>query len=258
MTYLEAIESANIARLAGDYSASEKALGIALLVQPDDPEALRLLALVQAYQDKLAEALSTITRAASAAPNDIDIRLARARIFGWNDNFAGAESLVDQIVAEAPNYVDAWTLKGRLAYYQGELPRSLEAFERAHALQPDSLDGFLGIGDVLQAQGKFDDARDYYRSAAELYPDSTEIQDRLSRMAGNDSRLWRIDFDGEYSSLGRTILADWNQQAVRVERKISNKGRIAGGVERAHRFGIADWLFKAGGLTGSPIGRARI
>ncbi len=246
-TFPDAMEKASKARLAGDFAASERALIEALQVFPDDPQALRQLALMQAFQDKLKDALNTIARAATQAPDDIDVRLTQARIVGWNDNFTRAESLVDQVINQAPDYADAWTLKGRLAYYQGDFPRALRAFDRAQALQPDSLEAFLGTGDVLRAQGKFENARDQYERAAALYPEDNEVQLRLSQPIENPGNLWRIDIDGEFSSLSRTPLGDWNQQNARIERMLSDRTRIMGGLERADRFGLSDWSFTLGG-----------
>lgn len=96
-----AIDAARAARRAQDFAAAERAYGQALAARPGDAEILTELALVQGFQAHYDAALATILRAEAAAPNDLDIRLAKARILGWMGRYAEAGTALDQVAGGA-------------------------------------------------------------------------------------------------------------------------------------------------------------
>jgi YaiO family outer membrane protein len=248
-SYSDLMDRAAAARLRGDFPAAEGHLRAALTASPQDVEATRLLALIIAFQGRLDEARATIERAYGLAPDNIDVRLSRARILGWSERFDAAEAEVDGIIAQMPDYADGWALKGRLAYYQQAYARSRDAFAKAEALAPGDLEVMLGLGDVALATGRRAEAAAYYAKAQQDYPESLDVQDRIARLAGDDPLPWRIDVDGEISSLSRTSLSNWSEQSVRLERKLAGAATVFGRVERYDRFSQSDWMIHGGGTT---------
>lgn len=77
-------ETAQAAYANGDFDQAKAILGHLLRERPDDPDLLRRMAAVEAAMGDLAAAQDTIDRAASLAPQDADIQLARANILFWN------------------------------------------------------------------------------------------------------------------------------------------------------------------------------
>jgi len=77
-----------------------------LAERPDDPDLLRRLAVAQAAAGRYDAAITTIDRAAALAPDDYDIRLARARILLWSGRVGAARKEAQVVRRAAPDYPD--------------------------------------------------------------------------------------------------------------------------------------------------------
>ncbi|MFK4003132.1 tetratricopeptide repeat protein [Qipengyuania sp. NPDC077563] len=109
-----AIHSAEAAQAEGNYSAARKLLSDLLAENPDDPDLLRRLARVEAAAGRLDVALDLIDRAATIAPQDFDIALARAYILYWRGDLKAAKDVTESIAAREPDYPDLATLQTSL------------------------------------------------------------------------------------------------------------------------------------------------
>ena len=108
------VQAAAEARTAGDYAQARRILSGLLDPMPDDPDLLRRLAMVEAGDGNLAEALSLVDRASQLAPDDLDVALARGYILYWLGEFDAAESAADLIAEHAPDYPELAVLQANL------------------------------------------------------------------------------------------------------------------------------------------------
>jgi YaiO family outer membrane protein len=97
-------ETAQLAYVSGDYTASKQTLETLLAANPDDPDLLRRLAAVDAAMGDLASARKSIDRALSLAPDDGDIQLARAYILLWSNEITAAHRQAEELAASRPEY----------------------------------------------------------------------------------------------------------------------------------------------------------
>ncbi len=81
---------------------------------PDDADVLRRLAAEQAAAGNLDLALATIERARMLAPDDLDIRLARARILTWSGRRDDARAEADTVAARDPRYPELAEVRAAL------------------------------------------------------------------------------------------------------------------------------------------------
>jgi YaiO family outer membrane protein len=251
------IRAGMTARRAGDFAAAETAFQRALALQPGDAETLTMLALVQGYQNKYEQALTTITAAEAVAPQDMDITLAKARILAWMSRYQEAGVAIDRVITARPTDAEAWALKGRIAYYQDRPSAARAAFTEALKHDPRHLDATLGLGDVARAGGDEQTAQRQFLRAQALDPASRDVQDRLNARADDTTPKWLLSTSLGYSWLSRTPLGDWTEQSVRLERLVGGSLRVFAGGTHARRFGLNDVDLYAGasgtlarGITG--------
>ncbi len=108
------LEMAAEARAEGDFLRARQILLSMLAVTPDDPDLLRRLAMVEAGAGRLDLAMVRIDEAASLAPDDLDVALARGFISYWRGDVAGAERAAAAISARDPNYPELNQLRAAL------------------------------------------------------------------------------------------------------------------------------------------------
>ncbi|WP_247710808.1 tetratricopeptide repeat protein [Qipengyuania aestuarii] len=137
-----AIQSAEAAQAEGNYSAARRLLLDLLAENPDDPDLLRRLARVEAAAGRLDVALNLIDRAATIAPHDLDIALARAYILYWRGDLKAAKDVTESIAAREPDYPD-------LAALQASLRRARE--DSGIRLRALSVGG--GVSDITLQSG---------------------------------------------------------------------------------------------------------
>ena len=162
----------------------------------DPPTIDQLLAdsQAQAANKQFDEALKTLQQAQTQEPDNLDVRLAIARVHGWQGNYVVAENEVGVLSAADPDNVDIRTLSAYLDYYQG----------RNEA-----------------AAGKF-------ASVLQTYPAYTEAAEglKLAQDAEQDEKgekaaaayLWQFDAGYEHSSFSRQPSPDWSDEFAQVTR----------------------------------------
>ena len=155
------------------------------------------------------EALSVLRTAQAAAPNDIDLGLATARVLSWKGDYRAADAQLDQL---PQSNAETLTIRGNLAYYRSDLVRAKAIYTAALAITPDfaeARDGLQRVDAALAEQGK--------------------------------APRWQTDIGAEHSGFSNPALPDWNQQFVHVTR-LMNGGKQAVHLRltRYDQFGLND------------------
>jgi tetratricopeptide (TPR) repeat protein/tRNA A-37 threonylcarbamoyl transferase component Bud32 len=197
-----------------NYRAAEPYLTAAVALRPRFAPAHALLALVQAGQDRIDEAIDTVRRSIaldsnySMAHNDLglyllqqnkrdeaveEIRLAleldpknhdaqlnlsyALRLQGKADE---AARIMNQIVAVDPKDASAQNFLGDALVALGKPDEAMAAFRRSIDLDPKNAWPHSNLGDLLRTQGKVVEAIDEHRKAIELLPRDAELHKRLA------------------------------------------------------------------------------
>ena len=92
-----------------------EALASLAQANPRDADVLRRLAAAQAAAGRLSVALATIERARELAPDDLDIRLARARILNWSGRRDEARAEADSVAARDAAYPELADVRAAIA-----------------------------------------------------------------------------------------------------------------------------------------------
>lgn len=97
-----------------DFTLAARILEQADARRPDNAETLRLLGTAYAFDQRYPQAIATLRRAASLAPDDLDIRAALARVYFWSGDRAAAEKEVVAIEDRSPGNPDAVAIRQQL------------------------------------------------------------------------------------------------------------------------------------------------
>ena len=95
--------------------ATVEALVSLAQTNPRDADVLRRLAAAQAADGRLSVALATIERARELEPDDLDIRLARARILNWSGRRDEARAEADSVAARDAAYPELAEIRAMIA-----------------------------------------------------------------------------------------------------------------------------------------------
>jgi tetratricopeptide (TPR) repeat protein len=149
---------------------AERIIRSHLAVDPDHPEALRLLGGVAAATGHLADAEQLFQRAIDRDPSYVPPYADLCALLARRGRLADAVALLDRIMATrgAP----PWALSLKAATLMGERrpEEALPALEQLVARVPDAAIPHVNLGDALQAAGQLDRAVSAYRTAIRLDP----------------------------------------------------------------------------------------
>lgn len=133
------------------------------------------------------EALAAFERAASLAPADTAIALARADALGALDRLDAALAATEEVLAHTPAAADAWLLQAFLLHRSDRLPEALAAAERGVALDPGRAGRTLLAALHMRAEEFRRAVRGYEALAAE-FPEEAYFRYWLAmaRLGGGD------------------------------------------------------------------------
>lgn len=103
--YDQLIQQAVAQRNAGDLQAAEQSLRAAYPMPPDKTEVSTLLALVIAFQTRYEESINLLDQALTDNPDDIGLRLGKARVRAFQGLFPEATGLVEAVLQQYPDNI---------------------------------------------------------------------------------------------------------------------------------------------------------
>ncbi|MGU7774694.1 YaiO family outer membrane beta-barrel protein [Burkholderia sp. MR1-5-21] len=223
------------ARLAGRMDEAFDLLSRAAAAAPDNVDVLLQEGLVLMAKGRDNDAAPLFQRVLSLAPGYKDARLALARIAERRGDFDTALAQVDVVLRDAPHDAEARELHASLLLAKGDARNSESEYRVLAHEQTGNASVLIGLGDSLRAQWRDDEARAVYREAAKLAPDSVAPQ----RAGLPDHQRFRLDVGGEYSSLSNGSPA-WQEGSVRLAYSIDDRNVVSVSSDVSRRFDTTD------------------
>lgn len=90
-----------------------------------------------------------------------------------------AEQLIRRAIRAAPNYASAYANLGNILIVQQRFEDAIAAYRQAIMLRPDEVEACVNLGALLRGLGRLPEALEAYRQASERHPESAEIHHRL-------------------------------------------------------------------------------
>ena len=159
---------------AGNLDQAAKLYRELLDGKPDDPQCLRLLAIIDNQRGNCAEALGLIESATRLAPNDAQAFNTRGNILRKLSRPEDALASYDKAVMLSPGYAKAFVNRGTLLHEFGRFEEGLESLAKAIALDPTDASAFNNHGSILKAMNRLDEAVKDYDTAIALKPDYSD------------------------------------------------------------------------------------
>jgi tetratricopeptide (TPR) repeat protein len=104
---------------------------------PEEPAALVRQAVAAARAGNLGEALTLAGRAVGLAPNDVNARMVRGRIYDLKTEYEKAIADYSAVIKQAPQFADAWQSRSEARFKTGKIRESLADFDEFLKLAPD-------------------------------------------------------------------------------------------------------------------------
>ena len=180
------------ASVAGRLAEAEREFLAALAFNPDDAEAMIVLAVIRRQQKRFGEATKLIDRAFELAPDRRDeFRVTLGDVVQSDDSAAKAvreqyaqvtrltnrgeydkaEQLLKQLI-RSDRTSGGYFVLGNIQVRTGRLTDAEASFRRAMQMNPRNADAVAGLADVLSRQGRIEEGDALYIQAHELYAKS--------------------------------------------------------------------------------------
>jgi tetratricopeptide (TPR) repeat protein len=185
----------------GRLEEAERLFRRVLRQNPDNVDALRLLAQVALSADRADDAEALLERAIGIAPDFLQALLDLGRLRKDQDRYGEALACFDRVIALEPGHPQAHYLRAATLARASFTPEAIASYRRCLALRPRHQGALLGLGHVLKAVGDYDGAVASYTACMHETPDFGETYWSLANL-----KRYRFD-DGMIAEMERRAAA---------------------------------------------------
>ncbi|MBN2500489.1 MAG: tetratricopeptide repeat protein [Anaerolineales bacterium] len=163
-------ELARLQILNAEYEAAETSARNALLLSPENPDALAMLAWSVSFLGRSAEAEEALLRAINADPNHALSHAIYAEVLADQGDYerAGVESRTAYDLA--PERLEVLRSRGYVLELTGNYDEAIDFYERALAINGNISDLYISLGRAYRALGLYDEAIAAFVQANALNP----------------------------------------------------------------------------------------
>jgi tetratricopeptide (TPR) repeat protein len=193
----------------GRVDEAERIYRRVLRKNPDNVDALRLLALLAMRVDRQDDAESLLQRAIEIAPDFLLALLDLGRLRKEQDRYEEALECFDRVIALEPSQPQAHFLRAATLARASFTRESIDAYRSCLAVRPGHVGALLGLGHVLKAMGDYDAAVASYLACMREAPDFGETYWSLANL-----KTYRFDDATVAEMETRAAAAGANDQSV--------------------------------------------
>jgi predicted O-linked N-acetylglucosamine transferase (SPINDLY family) len=179
MTSTDTLQFATAHHRAGRLNEAESLYRQAITADPQNPEPLHRLAILQLQRNQGPVAVDLLARAIALDPAVAfyhwTLGQACASLRRWDAALAAYRRALEL----KENYPEVYFDLGAVLATTNHPAEAIAAYERALALRPDYFEARLNLGNVLHSQGRMQEAADAYRQVLAKRPDSAEAHNNL-------------------------------------------------------------------------------
>nr|WP_087722070.1 tetratricopeptide repeat protein [Pandoraea sp. PE-S2T-3] len=228
LTFAQAIALAQSHWQAGQAAQAETLCRRVLEVDPGQPDAHYLLALMAHAYGKREMAIDHLKKACDAPGAPAAFWSDLAEMCRQAGRLEDAKSAGQQAVAIDPAFAAGWNNLGIVLQEAGELEQSMTCLLRVSELQPASADAQNNLGNTARLLGRAEAAEAHYRRALELAPQRADTHSNLAALLSATKR-----FD-EAAVLARRAI-EIDPQFVDAYRNLADvelsRGNVAGALQ---------------------------
>jgi tetratricopeptide (TPR) repeat protein len=154
-------------------------------------------------------ALRTVEQEVSRAPQDMDVRAWRARVFAWSGHLAEAEKEYLEILKVSRKDPDNWMGLANVYLREGRPVDALRALNVAVQLDPTRTDVHAARARVLRAEGDRNEARLEFQNALNLDPTSEEARTGIASLRPEPKQELRFGQDNDVFNFAGANHDEW-------------------------------------------------
>jgi len=166
----------------GKYDEAERVYRQILNTEPENVDALRMLAMLAATAGHLDDAERLLRRVTKLAPDYFTAHMDLGRILKEQDRFEDAIIALRAALEIEPNNAGSWFLLGATLAPAAMTYEAVEAYKKSLELRPDAPSVLLGLGHVLKTIGEQEQGIAAYKRCIELKPDNGETYWSLANL----------------------------------------------------------------------------
>lgn len=174
MSVKESIQSALALQQAGRSGEAESIYRQILEEYPDDHDALQLLGLLLANQNRDQEAIELLSSAIAAKPGLAIYHNGLGEIYRKMRRWDEAVACYQRALALQPKFAEAYNNLGIAQWFEGRPTEAIASWQRAAQLKPDLAAAHSNLGNALKEQGRLDEAVVAYHQALRAQPGFAE------------------------------------------------------------------------------------
>jgi predicted O-linked N-acetylglucosamine transferase (SPINDLY family) len=175
--------------VSGRLSRAEVLYRAILEAEPDNSDALQLLALLMAQTERPAIAADLFRDAVALRPELANLHYNLANASREIGRPADAAAACRRALALRPDFVEARVTLSDVLLQLRQFDEAIEQCRRALASRPDIAEAHNNLGNALRAKGEPRDALAAYRRAAELKPEFAEAHNNLGAVLQEQGRV---------------------------------------------------------------------
>jgi tetratricopeptide (TPR) repeat protein len=149
---------------------------------PNNVDALRLLALLSLEADRQPEADGLLTRAIGLAPDYVAALLDLAQLRREQDRYSEALEYAHRALALDPRNAQAHYLRGMALAPTGYTEEAIDAYRKSLELRPTHLGSLLNLGHMLKTVGRYAEAVAAYTACMQHRPEFGETYWSLANL----------------------------------------------------------------------------
>ena len=165
-----ALRQADAAYAKGDWRTAEQACARALAADAENFEALNLLGIICAQNQRTAQAEQLLRRALAVAPTNPVVHNNYGNVLKDLGRLRDAAANYERAIALDPKYAEAYVNRGAVLRALGDRGAAIDCYERALALRPDYAEAHYDLGVILQENGRTEEALSSYARALAIQP----------------------------------------------------------------------------------------
>ena len=166
----------------GRFEEAEQLYRRVLRQNPNNVDALRLLALVALKAGRESEAESLLQKTIALAPDFLAAQLDLGQLRKEQDRYGEALECFDRVLTVDPANTQAHHLRGATLAAAAFTYEAIDAYRKCLELRPNHVGALLGLGHVLKAVGRYDDAVASYNQCIRERPDLGETHWSLANL----------------------------------------------------------------------------
>ena len=163
-------------------AAAEKIYRQILTREPDNVEALRLLAAVAVIHRQYGDAEILLQRAVDCAPDFARARADLVSVQIERDKFDEAIKHAERLIRMNDKHADSYLLLGSAFASAGRYEEAIDAYEETLELVPEHSGALIGLGNMLKTVGQYESAVAAYRTCILEHPTHAEAYWSLANL----------------------------------------------------------------------------